>query len=110
MQDASSKPQRTQKYKPDHLQTELLPYSALTIKGKNKQTKTLHKSHPIRSLHKSLDQPYRAETKRKKEFNLEAWEKETSNTITKIIIIIMEKAEKYYTNKGTNQKHRSPNK
>ena len=26
------------------------------------------------------------------------------------IIIIMKKAEKYYTNKGTNQKHRSPNK
>ena len=26
--------------------------------------------------------PRRAETKRKKEFNLEAWEKETSNTIT----------------------------
>ena len=25
----------------------------------------------------------RAETKRKKEFNLEAWEKETSNTISK---------------------------
>ena len=75
----------------------------------NKQTKTQHKSHPIRSLHKPLDQPWRAETKSKKEFNLEAWEKETSNMIIKIIIIIMEKADKYYTNKGTNQKHRSPN-
>ena len=38
----------------------------------------------------------RAETKRKKEFNLEAWEKETSNTV------INEKAEKYYTNEETN--------
>ena len=26
------------------------------------------------------------------------------------IIIIMEKAEKYYTNERTNEKHRSPNK
>ena len=39
----------------------------------------------------------------KKEFNLEAWGKETSNTIIKIIIIIIKKkAEKYYTNEGTN--------
>ena len=41
----------------------------------------------------------RAETKRKKEFNPEAWEKETSNTIT---LRNNEKAEKYYTNEGTN--------
>ena len=50
----------------------------------------------------------RAETKRKKEFNLlqgknstflEAWEKETSNTIN---LKSNEKAEKYYTNEGTN--------
>ena len=40
----------------------------------------------------------RAETKRKKEFNLEAWEKETPNTIRKKS---NEKAEKYYTNEGT---------
>ena len=83
------------------------------VHQRKKQTnkhKTQHKSHPIRSLHKSLDQPYRAETKRKKEFNLEAWEKETSIMIIKIIIIIMMKKEKkYYTNEGTNQKHRSPN-
>ena len=56
----------------------------------------------------------RAETKRKKEFNLlqgkkstslEAWEKETSNTIT--LKNNNEKAKKYYTNEGTNWKHRS---
>ena len=40
----------------------------------------------------------RSETKRKKEFSLEAWEKETSNPINKN----NEKAEKYYTNEGTN--------
>ena len=41
----------------------------------------------------------REETKRKKEFNLEAWEKETSNTMS---LKKNEKAEKYYTNGGTN--------
>ena len=45
----------------------------------------------------------RAETKREKEFKLEAWEKGTSNTIVYIYIYIYnEKAEKYYTNEGTN--------
>ena len=42
----------------------------------------------------------RAETKRKKQFNLEAWEKETSNTIS--LKKRKEKAEKYYTSEGTN--------
>ena len=42
----------------------------------------------------------RAETKRKKEFNLEAWENETSDTIS--LKKINEKAEKYYTNEGSN--------
>ena len=49
----------------------------------------------------------RAETKRKKEFNLqgkystfpEAWGKETSNIIS---LKKNEKAEKYYINEGTN--------
>ena len=49
-----------------------------------------------------------APTKRKKEFNLEPWEKETSNTIR--LKKNKEKAEKYCTNEGTNEKHRSPNK
>jgi len=42
----------------------------------------------------------RAESKKKKEFNLEAWEKETSNKIKNNNN--NEKAEKYYTNEGTN--------
>ena len=41
----------------------------------------------------------RAETKRKKEFNLEAWGKKTSNTIS---LKKNEKADKYYTNEETN--------
>ena len=43
----------------------------------------------------------------KKEFNLEAWEKDTSNTVS---LKKKEKTEKYYTNEGTNQKHKCPNK
>ena len=50
----------------------------------------------------------RAETIKKKEFNLEAWEKETSNIIH--FLKSNENTEKYYTNEGTNQKHRSLNK
>ena len=71
----------------------------MPIRGKsNKQTNKL-------STNLTLYEPYtnhwanfrRAETKRKKEFNLEAWEKETSNTI----YIYNEEAENYYTNEGT---------
>ena len=58
VQDTSSKQQTKQKYKPNHQQTGLPAHSALPIIGKtNKQTKTQHKSHPIWSLHKPLDQP-----------------------------------------------------
>ena len=39
MQDASSKPQTKQKYKPNHQQTAVPPHSALPIRGKtNKET------------------------------------------------------------------------
>ena len=48
----------------------------------NKKKKTQHKSHPIQSLHKRWTKLRKAESKRKKEFNLETWEKETSNTIS----------------------------
>ena len=51
-------------------------------KQASKQTKTQHKSHPIQSLLKPLNQPLGEETKRKKEFNHEAWEKETTNTVS----------------------------
>ena len=42
----------------------------------------------------------RAETKRKKEFNLEGWKKKTSNTIS--FKKDNEKTEKYSTNEGKN--------
>ena len=48
VQDASSKQQTKQKYKPNHQQTGLPPHSALPIRWKtNNQTKIQHKSHPI---------------------------------------------------------------
>ena len=58
VQDSSSEQQAKQKHNPNHQQTGLPPHSALPVRGKtNKQTKTQHKSHPIWSLHKPLDQP-----------------------------------------------------
>ena len=65
----------------------------------NKPTKSQHKSHIIQVYTNHWTNLRRAETKRKKEFNLEAWEKETSNTIS---LKNNEKAEKYCTNEGTN--------
>jgi len=56
MQEGSSKQQTKQKYKPNHQQTGLPPHSALPIRGKIDKQKTQHKSHPVRSLHKPLDQ------------------------------------------------------
>ena len=82
MQDALSNQQAKQNYKPNHQQTGLPPHSALPIRGKTNKQKL--------STNLTLQEAYtnhwtnlrRAETKRKKEFNLEAWEKETSNTIS----------------------------
>ena len=59
VKDTSSKWQTKQRYRPSQQQTGLPPPSALSIRGKtNKQTKNQHKSHPIWSLHKPLDQTY----------------------------------------------------
>ena len=58
VQDAWSKQQTKQKYKPNHQHTGVPPHSALPTRRKTKnQTKTEHKSHPIQSSHKALDQP-----------------------------------------------------
>ena len=150
MQDAASKQQTKQKYKPSHQQTGLPPHSALPIRGKTNKQQTNKNSaqispcvkliqttgpalsevsesrsvvsdsllpHRLYSLWNSPGQntevgslsllqgifptqgsnpvlPHcrwilyqltnlrRAETKKKKEFNLEAWVKETSNTVS----------------------------
>ena len=56
-------------------------------------TKTQHKSSPYKAYTSHCTNLRRADTKRKKELSLEAWEKETSNTIS-LKKIINEKAEK----------------
>jgi len=83
VQDASSKQQTKQKYKPNQQQTGLPPHSALPIREKTNKQKlstnlTLYEAYTNHWTNHS-----RAEIKRKKEFNIEAWEKWTSNTISK---------------------------
>jgi len=83
VQDTSFKQQTKQKYKPNHPQTGLPSQSALPIKGKtNRQTKTSTNLTLYEAYTNYWTNLRRAETKRKKEFNLKAWEKETSNTIS----------------------------
>ena len=81
MQDASSKQQIKQKFKPIQKQTGLPSHSALPIRGKTKQKLTTNLT-VYEAYANHWTNLRRAETKRKKKFNLEAWEKETSNTIT----------------------------
>jgi len=83
VQDASSKQQTKQKYKPNHQQTGLSPHSALPIRGKTNKQANKQKLSINLTLYEAYTNHWtnlrRAETKRKKEFNLEAWEKKTSN-------------------------------
>ena len=95
-----------QKYKPNHQQTGLPPHSALPIRGKTKQAskqtnKKLSKNLTLFKTYTNHSTNLRgAETKRKKEFNLEDCKKEISNTIS--LKENNEKAEKYHINEGTN--------
>jgi len=87
VQDASSKQQTRKKYKHNHQQTVLPPHSALPIKGKQQQLNSSHQNASTSHiLHKAFTNHWanlrRAETKQKKEFNFEAWEKEASNTVS----------------------------
>jgi len=80
VQDASSKQKTKQKYKPNHQQTGLAPHSALPIRGKTNKTVQIS---PYKKLTKTTVPTLGGQKlKRKKEFNLEAWEKDTSNTIS----------------------------
>ena len=102
MQNTSYKQQTKKNYKLNHQQTELPPHSALPIRGKTNKQKlntnfTLYKAYTNHWTNLR-----NTETERKKEFNLEAWEKETSSTVRLKNNNNNEKAEKYYTNEGTN--------
>ena len=50
--------------------------------SEEKQTKNSTQISPGTKLTQPLDQPYKGRNQRKKEFNLEVWEKETLNTIS----------------------------
>ena len=89
MQGASSKQQTKQKYKPNHQQTGLPPHSALPIRGKT--NKNSAQISPYKKLTQTTGSTLEGQNQKderiqpssRKEFNfLEAWEKETSNTIT----------------------------
>ena len=75
---------------------------SLDHQRKSKQTNKNQKLSSNPTLEESYTKYWtnlrRTETKRKKEFNIEAWEQEISNRIS---LKKNEKAEKYYTNEGT---------
>ena len=79
------KQQTKQKYKPNHQQAGFPPHSALPIRGKTSRKKKKNLSTDL-AFYETYTNHWtslsRGETKRKKEFNLEAWEKEASNTIS----------------------------
>ena len=82
VKDASSKQQTKQKYKSNHQQTGLPTHSALPIRGKTSKQNLSTNLTLYKACTNQWTNLRRAETKRKKEFNLEVWEKETSNTIS----------------------------
>jgi len=82
VQDTSSKQQTKQKYKCNHQKTGLPPHSALPIRGKTNKQKLSTNLTLYKAYTNHWTNLRRAETKRKKECNLDAWEKETSNTIS----------------------------
>ena len=51
-------------------------------KTNNNNNKTQHKSYTIRSSHKPMDQTQEGRNQKEEKFNLEAWEKETSSTVS----------------------------
>ena len=81
MQDTASKQQTKQKYKPSHQQTGLPPHSALPIRAKQTNKNSAQIS-PYTNLTQTTGPILGGQKPKEKEFNLEAWEKETSNTIS----------------------------
>ena len=75
VEDASSEQQTKQKYKPNHQQTGLPPHSALPIRGKANKQKLSTNLTLYETYTNHWTNLRRAETKREKESNLEAWER-----------------------------------
>ena len=88
MQDTSFKQQTKQKYKPnqqhkEYRLTQPWPSEEKQTNKTNNSNKTFSTNHTLYKAYTNHWTKFRrAETKRKKEFNLEVWEKETSNTVS----------------------------
>ena len=98
MQEASSKQQTKQKYKPNHQQTGLPPHSALPIRGET------NKNSAQISANTNLTQTTGPtlggqRPKRRKNSNLKPGKRRSQ---TQQVLKNNEKAEKYYTNEETN--------
>ena len=74
VQDASSKQQTKQKYRPNHQQTGLPPPSALPTKGKTNKQKLSTNLILYEAYTNHWTNLRKAETTTKKESNFEAWE------------------------------------
>ena len=115
VQDASSKQQTKQKYKPSHQQTGLPPHSALPIRGKtNKNSaqispyiKLTQATGPTLGGQKPKERKNSTFFKERNQLSLKPEKKRPQ---TQYLRKNNEKAEKYCTNEGTNWKHGSPNK
>ena len=81
MQEASSKQQTKIQIQSSELDYHLTQPCPSEEKQKNKQKLSINLTLNL-AYTNHWTNPRRAATKRKKEFNLETWEKETSNTIS----------------------------
>ena len=102
MQDASSKQQTKQNYKPNHQQTGVPPHSALPIRGKtNKQTnKNSAQISPYMKLTQTTGP--NLEGRNQMEERIQPWSLGKGDLKNNKLKKKNEKAEKYYTNEGTN--------
>ena len=102
MQYASSKQQTKQKYKPNHQQIGLPPHSALPIRGKtNKQTnKNSAQISPYMKLTQTTGP--NLEGRNQMEERIQPWSLGKGDLKHNKLKKKNEKAEKYYTNEGTN--------
>ena len=101
MQDASSKQQTKQKYKPNHQQTGLPPHSVLPIRGEtNKQTKNAAKISRYTKLTQTTG-PNLGGQKPKGRKNSTLQPQKRRPQTQEVLKNNNEKPEKYYTNEGT---------
>ena len=115
MQDASSKQQTKQKYKPSHQETGFPPHSALPIRGKtNRNSSQISPDTKLKQTTGATLGGQRPKGRKKStffkeriQFSLKPGKRRPQ---TQLLKKKKEKAEKFCTSEGANWKHRSPNK